>query len=193
MRYFAMIHGERRGPFELSQLREAGVGPDTYVWCKDMKDWEPAADVPDICRFWRQEIARIMHPETVPPVAPDERVKEIPADGQTAEPRYRRTILGEEYDAAMQPDDETLATPPPSLLPFAILVTLLFFPVTGAVAIYHSLQARKLWGHSVNLKGEDRLSLQREAYDSVRASKMWIGISFFLGLILWAFIFRFFI
>lgn len=193
MRYFAMIDGERRGPFELSQLREAGVGPDTYVWCKEMEDWEPAADVPDICRFWRQEIARIMHPGAAPAVAPDEPVKDVPVDEQQPLPSYRRTILGEEYDSAMQPDDETLATPPPNYLPFAILVTFLFFPVTGAVAIYHSLQARRLWSHSVNLKGEDRLMLQREAYDSVRASKMWIGISFFLGLILWAFIFRFFI
>lgn len=45
MRYFAMIDGERRGPFELSQLADAGVRPGTYVWCKGMDDWEKAEDV----------------------------------------------------------------------------------------------------------------------------------------------------
>ena len=34
MRYFAMIGGEQRGPYELTELSEAGVTPETYVWCK---------------------------------------------------------------------------------------------------------------------------------------------------------------
>ncbi len=42
MRYFAMIDGERRGPFGLDELADAGVRPDTYVWCKGMSDWEKA-------------------------------------------------------------------------------------------------------------------------------------------------------
>ncbi len=57
--YFAMIDGERRGPFRLDQLRDAGVGPDTYVWSKGMADWEQAADVADICRYfpsWTRDI-----------------------------------------------------------------------------------------------------------------------------------------
>ena len=50
MRYFAMIGGEQRGPYELMELSEAGVTPETYVWCKGMADWQPASDVAEIGR-----------------------------------------------------------------------------------------------------------------------------------------------
>ena len=32
MKYYAMIDGERRGPYELDRLAEAGVRPETYVY-----------------------------------------------------------------------------------------------------------------------------------------------------------------
>lgn len=54
-----MISGSRQGPFELESLADAGVTPDTYVWCKGMPDWMQAAEVPDICRFFRQRLAGI--------------------------------------------------------------------------------------------------------------------------------------
>ncbi|MDE6143194.1 MAG: DUF4339 domain-containing protein, partial [Muribaculaceae bacterium] len=34
MKYFAIIDGEQKGPFELEELADAGVRPSTYVWCK---------------------------------------------------------------------------------------------------------------------------------------------------------------
>ncbi len=72
--YFAMIDGERRGPFTLDALHEAGVTPDTYVWSKGMSDWEQAADVADICRYYRQRIFDKLHP--VPIVAEQPAVPE---------------------------------------------------------------------------------------------------------------------
>lgn len=66
MRYFAMIDGERRGPFELDALADVGVRPDTYVWCKGMADWEKAEDVAEICRWYRQRIFGLMHPPRFP-------------------------------------------------------------------------------------------------------------------------------
>lgn len=57
MKYFAMIGGVQRGPFDLDRLVEEGVRPDTYVWCKGMDDWTQANEVPDICRFFRQRLA----------------------------------------------------------------------------------------------------------------------------------------
>lgn len=51
-----MIGDEQRGPFEISQLADAGVRPDTYVWCKTMDDWTPASEVPEIRRYFQSRI-----------------------------------------------------------------------------------------------------------------------------------------
>ena len=57
-----MIDGRKSGPYTLDELQEAGVTPETYVWCKGMDDWEKAADVADICRYYRQRLFNLMHP-----------------------------------------------------------------------------------------------------------------------------------
>lgn len=57
MKYFAMIGGRQYGPMELDDMVKEGVRPDTYVWCKGMPDWTLAADVPDICRYFRQRLS----------------------------------------------------------------------------------------------------------------------------------------
>ncbi|MDE5998156.1 MAG: DUF4339 domain-containing protein [Muribaculaceae bacterium] len=57
MKYFAMIDGLQYGPMELDDMVKEGVRPDTYVWCKGMDDWMPAAEVPDICRYFRQRLS----------------------------------------------------------------------------------------------------------------------------------------
>lgn len=51
-----MIGDEQKGPFEIRQLAEEGVRPDTYVWCKTMSDWTPASQVPEIRRFFQSRI-----------------------------------------------------------------------------------------------------------------------------------------
>ena len=63
MKYFAIIEGEKQGPFELEQLAEAGVRPSTYVWCKGMADWEKAENVADICRMYRGRLYDLLHPK----------------------------------------------------------------------------------------------------------------------------------
>lgn len=78
--YFAMIDGERCGPFTLEALHEAGVAPSTYVWTKGMEDWEQAGAVAEICRYYRQRIFDEMHPVVEVPRAP-EKVEETPAPG----------------------------------------------------------------------------------------------------------------
>lgn len=52
-----MIDGHQYGPMEIEDLAREGVRPDTYVWCKQMEDWERAEDVPDICRYFRQRLS----------------------------------------------------------------------------------------------------------------------------------------
>lgn len=57
MKYFAMIEGRQYGPMEIDDMVKEGVRPETYVWCKGMSDWEKAAEVPDICRYFRQRLS----------------------------------------------------------------------------------------------------------------------------------------
>lgn len=55
-KYFAMIGDEQRGPFEVRQLADEGVRPDTFVWCKTMEDWAQASEVPEIRRYFQSRI-----------------------------------------------------------------------------------------------------------------------------------------
>ena len=52
-----MIDGQQYRPMEMEHMVREGVRPDTYVWCKQMEDWERAEDVPDICRYFRQRLS----------------------------------------------------------------------------------------------------------------------------------------
>lgn len=183
--YFAMIDGERRGPFTLDALHEAGVGPSTYVWTKGMEDWEQAGAVADICRYYRQRIFDKMHPVAVVPKEP-EKVEETPTAGFGGYPYPMPT------DEPENPDQ-----PPVSLLTVSILLTLLCFPPTGFVAIYYSVLSRKAWdqaSHSESKKGknlytpEERERYTKEAHNAARNAKMWVGITFFLGMILYSFL-----
>lgn len=63
VKYFARINRRQVGPLTLQQLLQAGVRPTSYVWCKGMPDWQPAAEVPDICRAMRRALAGL-DPET---------------------------------------------------------------------------------------------------------------------------------
>lgn len=191
--YFAMIDGERQGPFRLDQLRDAGVGPDTYVWCKGMSDWEQAADVADICRFFRQHIFALMHPEPA--------VRRIePVRREESAPQSMRFGMGSAFPMP-QDDPAELQQPPLSMLLPAIFFTLFCFPPTGFFAIYYSVLARKAWEEAVRSRSKkggalyterEREDIRKKAHDYGRLSKMWVGITFFLGLMMYAFLMNYF-
>ena len=161
MRYFAMIDGERVGPLELSQLVEAGVRPSTYVWCKDMADWEKAEDVADICRYFRGHIHDLMHPSAPQPEPP-------------------RDCAAGRMEGPPAGDTRDYSVPPRSMLFPAIVATLLCFPPTGLVAIFLSVKSSKAWKHG------DR----KDAHEVADAARMWMGITFFMGFIVYAFMLR---
>lgn len=207
MKYYAMIDGERRGPFELSELPAAGVRPDTYVWCKDMDDWEKAEDVADICRFFRQRIFDLMHPSSTPISHDDSRSNAGVADRRVMEARQFTTRLNqileesetEDLNSNLEPADPT--RPPVSLLAISVILTLLCFPLTGFVAIYYSVMTRKAWEESTRSDSksskelyseEERQKYRTMAHDYARQSKMWCGITFFLGFILYAILYHIF-
>lgn len=186
--YFAMINDERQGPFTLEELHDAGVTPETYVWCKGMGDWVQAGEVADICRFYRQRLFDKMHPV---------RKVEDPKVEEAAVMPKSNGIFGS-YPFPM-PNEEPadMSHPPVSMLMVSILMTLLCFPPTGFIAIYYSMMSRKAWDRSMDNAGgasrqgyseEERREFRRVAYDSARSARMWVGITFFLGLILYSFV-----
>lgn len=198
MRYFAMIDGERRGPFSLDQLSDAGVRPDTYVWCKGMDDWQKAEEVADICRHYRRRIFDLMHPSS-PGTGSARDAEAAPAADPYADipPRYRamarRAGIPPAGTAERRPDT---SMPPSPTLFLAIFLTLFCFPLTGFVAIYYSYRARAAWTESLRSESKndrklysdsEREQLRADAHDFDRSAKMWTGITFFLGLILFAF------
>lgn len=189
MRYFAMIDGERRGPFELSELAEAGVGPDTYVWCKGMDDWQKAEDVADICRFFRLRIFDLMHP------SPQNGSGESEAE---ATPAADNPLTGFRFGDLPPVESQTdNSVPPFPTLTLSILMTFFCFPITGLVAVYYSYKARATWQEAIGSESgprqklydeAERARLRARAHDYARQAKMWIGITFFLSLIFYAFV-----
>lgn len=202
MRYFAMIDGRRCGPFELDQLSEAGVRPDTYVWCKGMSNWQKAEDVADICRFFRQRISDIMHPSASPALRADNVGSQ---DNPTAEDPYQSVPLrfremvrksGELPGEPIEQKPDISSAPAPTLF-ISLFMTIFCFPITGLVAIYYSYKARSAWQESQRSLSDsskplyddkEREELQRRAHDYDRQARMWIGITFFLSIILYAFL-----
>lgn len=210
MKYFAMIDGEQRGPFELHQLAEAGVFPDTYVWTKGMTDWQKAADDPEICRMFRQRLASLNHSGSISDDTPgsmqenvcENSIKEadsmtVPEDLSDVPPMFRRIVekSGEEYQYSEQTRDYSLA-PSPTLLT-AIISAIICFPPTGIVAVYFSMMSRRLWkeyeGMDKSSDTDNAEETARRSHDACRSARMWTGISIFLGLIAYAFVVRFII
>ncbi|MDE7420900.1 MAG: DUF4339 domain-containing protein [Muribaculaceae bacterium] len=82
MKYFAMIGGQQYGPMELDDMVKEGIRPDTYVWCKGMDDWMQAAEVPDICRYFRQRLSGTLPPQNQYGAADSDRMKAIDEEEQ---------------------------------------------------------------------------------------------------------------
>ncbi len=194
-----MIDGERRGPFELNQLADAGVRPGTYVWCKGMADWEKAEDVADICRHFRQRIFDMMHPSSNPVRVRTQVKSQQEADGEDpyaqVPMRFREMVRrsGENPDGFREEEPDTMSPPAPTLF-ISIFLMFFCFPITGLVAVYYSYKARQAWAEATRSESKqekplytdsEREDLRRLAHDNERQAKMWIGITFFLGIILY--------
>lgn len=186
-KYYAMIDGERKGPFTLEELPSAGVRPSTYIWCKGLPDWQLAEENAEVCRLFRNHLYDIMHPVDKAEENNDELNK------YKIQPDAQRQKFQSRYDRYLQEQGESLPTveeiesrkdvsaPPTSMVAYAWLVTLFCCWPTGIAALIYAYKSRSAWK-----RGESELS-----HEYNRSAKMWTGISFFLGLIFLAFMFGF--
>ncbi len=185
-KYFAIIDSQCKGPFLLEELQDAGVGPETYVWAKKMSDWQMAKDVEEIRNYNRMLLSRKKHEAEAAQRAEKERRVSLKS-GKS----FRR--FGIDFEIVEEKVDTT--TPPQVSIVSAILVMLFCFPLTGLVALIYAIRSRKEWAKAERSEttGESKLYTPKEreecklrAYHFALQSKMWIGISFFLGFIVYA-------
>lgn len=181
MKYFAIIDGRQQGPFTLDQLPQAGVGPDTYVWCKTMENWQQAHTVADICRFYRQHLAAIMSPGGAN-LSYDDR-KEKPADNAAADSdtdfplRWRAIVEKAGEHPVRLPEPETDLTRQPHFwLWEAVAATLLCCLPIGLAATWFAIKSRRLW----------RNKRAAQAHEAARTAKILVLLSLCFGLIIYA-------
>lgn len=179
MKYFAIIDNTQQGPFELDELRNAGILPTTYVWCKGMADWKQAREVADICRYFRiylsdgPQMKSAQNNLLSTPQQSDEDIQQIPL-------RYRHIIQKSGAEFKLQEPEEDHTVPPTTWMAYSILLTIICFPPTGFVAIYFALQSSKLW----------KQGNKSEAHQAAKKSRMWTLLTLFIGLIFIAFLLR---
>lgn len=183
-----MLDGERKGPFELEDLPAAGVRPSTYIWTKGMPDWQKAEDNPDVCRLFRNRLYDIMHPSAPVFSSPEEmekyRVREDEHQPRQARSRFDYYLqqTGESLPSLEEIDArENTEVPPINMIGYAWLVTLLCFFPTGIAALIFAYRSKQQWKSGNHIL----------AHGYCRSAKMWTGISFFIGLIFYAFLFAF--
>lgn len=188
-KYYAMIDGEQKGPFTLEELPAAGVRPGTYIWCKGMPEWQKAEENADVCRLFRNHLYDLMHPgDQTAPEVPQPVDKEDPNNPWKVKPDTPKDPHASRFDAFLnQAGEEPLPTldeidarqdktlPPVSMIGYAWLVTIFCFFPTGIVALVNAYKTRKAWK-----AGDNALS-----YEYNRKAKMWTGITFFIGVILY--------
>lgn len=173
MKYFAIIDKKQIGPCSIDELAEAGMHPDTYVWCKGQDDWTEARNVADICRYFRQRLFDKMHPTaaTVSPSVPQPQEPASVEELRRMKMRDAWREIGRQIQEG-QPDEKELESQPPvSWWPFPIILAIIMFFPLGIPAAIYARKADKMWK-----EGE-----ASESHECARRSKMYGGIAIAMG------------
>lgn len=187
-KYFAIIDDKCQGPFNLDELKGVGVGPNTYVWCKTMSDWQPALEVGEISDYFRQSLRK-----TTERQAPLDNLEKDNGEDNY----FNRFFARYGVEFSKMEESEDMDIPPQTSIVAAVLMTLFCFPITGFVGIYYTIKSRKEWANAVRSESdssqclytsEERREFKMYAHHYARMAKMWIGITFFMGFILYAII-----
>lgn len=48
MKYYIAVNNQPQGPFEISELSQMCITPDTLLWCEGMNNWHPAKEIAEI-------------------------------------------------------------------------------------------------------------------------------------------------
>lgn len=120
MQYWIIVNEEPTGPFDLEIVRGMGLDSSTPVWHTGLRDWTPAAEIPELADTL---VISSAIPVVSQPTVATEAVPDIPA-------------------ATDAPGDDT---PPPSYLGWSIAAMLLCCIPTGIAAIIYSSKVNSAW------------------------------------------------
>lgn len=187
--YYAFIDGVQKGPFTIEQLLNSEIRPSTYVWCKEMDDWQRADSVPEIRNFFKHHLETkaernrepVAHEDNYPSQA-------IPVSEEKAVAEEKPRRVG--FPLPENTVEEDFNRPPQVSMTLAILSLLFCFFPTGIISVVFTYKAQKSWENS-NFMGEstEKEDLRRKAHEYERLAKMWLGLTVAFGIIFWTLIF----
>ena len=85
MKYYLIENGTQVGPFEVSELYNRGIRPDTLVWCEVLENWTPAWKVAELHPVIDSSIVR-RDPPKYEPNGPGTGEKAESANASEAQP-----------------------------------------------------------------------------------------------------------
>lgn len=202
MQYY-IYNGGPQGPFTREKLTELNITEDTPVWYEGLDDWMPAAVAPETAFLFRSVSVEDLAPRPIQQETRDQERKApalrtmTQAEGQEHkedshnqflnQPQYQQQPGYYQGQPQFTPQPITTiqapAKRPKSYLTASIIVAILFFTITGIVAIIYAARTRSA------LKYGDFVDAKKFS----EHSQLWIIISIVIGLIVGYFQFMYLI
>lgn len=85
--FYLVKNGQRVGPFELEQLAQQELTPETLAWTEGMANWEPAGSIPALASIFAPKPAPAPAPQPAPAPAPQPAPAPAPQPVQQAAPQ----------------------------------------------------------------------------------------------------------
>lgn len=161
MKYYIAVNNQPQGPFEINELSQKGITPDTLLWCEGMSNWLPAKDI--------AEVNSELFNSAVPPVYNAQKFnsqQQVPPTPPTAQ-----------ATPSMMPKPKTW-------LVESILCTVFCCQIFGIIAIIMSALAESAWSRKDYAETEAKA---KQARTWVLVSFI-IGILQVIGWILYVFL-----
>jgi len=170
MKQYYYANGDQQlGPFSFQELQSKNIGKDTYVWYEGLSDWTRAGDLPEL-------IVLFQTPEAPTPDRPPlHQSTPPPANTNTGyqNPRNQAQNQGGYQQRHNQPSGHK----PKTWLVESILATLFCCLIGGIVGIVYASQVDSKWAQG------DSIGAQKSSDNA----KLWVMISFGIGLLIMVF------
>ena len=160
MKYYIAVNNQPQGPFEIGELSQKNITPETLLWCEGMSGWLPAKNI--------AEVNNALFSTVVPPLynphsCNNQQVPPIPQATAPATPTVQK---------------------PKTWLVESILCTVFCCQIFGIVAIIMSALAESAWSRK---DYEETEAKAKQARTWVLVSFI-TGIVYILGCFLYFFI-----
>lgn len=173
MEFYVAENGQPTGPFNLQQLAQKGITPDTLVWKEGMAGWEQAGNIPELSAYL---LGGAQATDTLPNGGFEQPAMQQP-------PYNPQTPYGQQ---PQMPYTNTYGNIPPcpkTWLVESILVTLFCCLPFGIIGIIKAANV------SSNYNSGNYIQAEKDSKDAGKWTKLGFFISLIGGLIYLLFIF----